>query len=223
MNKVPTDADANWPPIKLCPTCWTSASGSLEWDEAVVYDYLKNEYTKVEDISAEVKSELIGERMEVPTNRTDTIRRQESRRFPYVTVGYMGLAALCVRFLLSRQRKVKIETLPLLSTPVPPGKRRSLFPSPPSFRALRSASLVTPTRSNNASLSQSYHSPTARGIQRSKTFVSPSGRMSPMKHQTSLESFSSSFMDTPSRKSISRRLVGRRKSLSTALPMYSSH
>lgn len=222
MNIVPTDADANWPPIRLCPACWTSASGSLEWDEAVVYDYLKHEYTKVEEISAEVKNDLIGERIEVSTNHTETTRQRKSHSFPYVTVGYMGLAALCVRFFMSRQRKVKIETLPLLNTPVA-GQSRSIFPSPPSFRALRTAALVTPTRSTTVSLSRSYHSPASRGIQRSKTFVSPSRRMSPMTNQKSLQSFSSSLMDTPSRKSISRRIVGRRKSLSTALPMYSSH
>lgn len=83
---------AKWPSRTYCPRCWKDG----KWNEAVVYRYLRLEYTQIESLSYEMREEIFGLPLEVPKPRarpkpTVAVRLQQS------TVFFLALAMVFVK------------------------------------------------------------------------------------------------------------------------------
>lgn len=95
-----------WPPKALCPKCWNKTTG--QWNDAVVYKFLKKEYTVVENLTASLKKELLSSKMDAPSSpprtgvktdpRDESIHSKSRPRYIFFFV----LALVAARLFMSR-------------------------------------------------------------------------------------------------------------------------
>lgn len=97
-----------WPPRALCPKCWNKTTGN--WNDDMVYKFLKKEYTIVERLTASLKKELLASRIDPPSSepaprtrvkaesRNETIPPSTRQRY----IVYFVVALVAARLFMSR-------------------------------------------------------------------------------------------------------------------------
>ena len=83
---------AKWPSRTFCPRCWKDG----QWSEAVVYRYLRLEYTQIESLSVETREEIFGLPLEVPKPRARP-KPRAALRIQQSSVFFLTLAMVFVK------------------------------------------------------------------------------------------------------------------------------
>jgi hypothetical protein len=189
-------SENKWPPRALCPKCWNKVTG--QWNDEVVYKFLKQEYTVVESLTASLKKEMLASKIDPdppsPPQKTrteaesnDSVSRTNRPRY----ILYFIVALIAARFFVSRH-SIRFVTKKKKSGPLLPDYISSGTPSYLPSAARRPTWSGEPSPTKRSAWSGESKSPPVRTPSKTvpRTSHSYVGSVfnSPMKNRTSSSS-----------------------------------
>jgi hypothetical protein len=97
-------SEIKWPPRALCSKCWNRVTG--QWNDEVVYKFLKQEYTIVENLTPSLKKELLASKIDPPIAPPNTRTQAKSSNLASGTsrpryILYFVVALIAARIFVS--------------------------------------------------------------------------------------------------------------------------